>query len=571
MDARKSKIADIFNGNRQIQVPFYQRSYVWKEEQWERLLEDLKFTCQRRQSYFLGAIILKQKPTNTTSEVGDVRTVIDGQQRLTTLTLFFKVLYLKLNENSKFDRLFTLETGDSAIEHSKLDKEAFVQAVTTTDLVPLAGDSVITKAFNYFLANINPANYDMNVLRNCLNFVVIDLEENDDEQQIFDTINSLGVRLTTGELLKNHFFQRENYDYYEAVWKPVFEADNACISYWNDSVTTGRLKKANIEAFLYSYLQVKMHDPAFNVSFADRSVYRRSDGLFNSFKHFEQYYFTNSEELIKDIAEYAKIYKEKLNPEIKQYSLTGTPSLDRVNFMIYNLDVATLIPYVLYVLMNLEDEDEKKKIFEVLESYIMRRLVCNSKTGNYSDLFSENLIGNQILTADALKQYLQSKEPTSSLAIPSNTELEEGFTYNKMTNKRARGILYMLESRIRSCAFMATELLPFERYTLEHILPQKWTLEKWPLPEEVTMEQRNSKLQTLGNFTILPQPLNTSISNESWSNKLNGNNKNRGLREYATGLLTLQDYLSLPKWNEEDIQRRAQDLTEKAKRIWVIE
>jgi hypothetical protein len=129
----------------------------------------------------------------------------------------------------------------------------------------------------------------------------------------------------------------------------------------------------------------------------------------------------------------------------------------------------------------------------------------------------------------------------------------------------------MLESRIRSCAFMATELLPFERYTLEHILPQKWTLDKWPLPEDVTMEQRNSKLQTLGNFTILPQPLNTSISNESWANKLNGNNKNRGLREYATGLLTLQDYLSLPKWNEEDIQRRAQDLTEKAKRIWVIE
>lgn len=75
----------------------------------------------------------------------------------------------------------------------------------------------------------------------------------------------------------------------------------------------------------------------------------------------------------------------------------------------------------------------------------------------------------------------------------------------------------------------------------------------------------------MGNFTILPQPLNTSISNESWANKLNGNNKNRGLREYATGLLTLQDYLSLPKWNEEDIQRRAQDLTEKAKRIWVIE
>lgn len=571
MDARKSRIADIFNGSRQIQVPFYQRSYVWKEEQWERLLEDLKYTSEHKQNYFLGAIILKQRATNTTSVVGDVRTVIDGQQRLTTLTLFFKVLYLKRNENRSYERTFTLETGDPAIEHSRLDKVAYEKAVTANEVAVLPGESIITQAYNYFLANVKPEDYDINVLRNCLNFVVIDLEENDDEQQIFDTINSLGVRLTTGELLKNYFFQRENYDYYEQVWKPVFDADDACIRYWNETVTSGRFKRPNIEAFLYSYLQVRMHDPEFGVSTADKLVYRRSDGLFNSFKHFETNYYKNRENFIRDITEYARLYKEFLNPEIDTQSLNGEPSLDRVNFMIYNLDVSTLIPYVLYILKNQADEAERRSIFSTLEMYVMRRLVCNSKTNNYSDLFSENLISQQTLTNEDLTKYLQAKDPTSSLAIPSDTELEQCFRNTKMNNKRARGILYMLESRIRSRAMMATEVLPFSRYTLEHLLPQKWSLEKWPLCGEYSMEERNIMLQTLGNFTILPQPLNTAISNDSWANKLNGNSRNKGLREYATGLLTLQDYLTLPQWNEDEIIKRAKDLADKAKLVWFIE
>lgn len=571
MDAHKSKIADIFNGSRQIEVPFYQRSYVWKEEQWERLLDDLKFTSQSRENYFLGAIILKQRQTTTTSVVGDVRTIIDGQQRLTSLALFFKVLYLKRNENRSFERLFTLEDGSPALEHSRLDKEAFEKAINATEATIQEGKSVITQAFNYFLSKIKPEEFDVNVLKNCLSFVVIDLDEKDDEQQIFDTINSLGVRLTTGELLKNYFFQRENYDYYERVWKPIFEADDTCIHFWNDNVTTGRLKKANIEAFLYSYLLVKMHAPELNVAAIDRIAYRRTDGLFNSFKHFEQTYFTNREDFIRDITEYAKLYKDYLNPEIDKQSLNGTPSLDRVNFMIYNLDVSTMIPYILYVLKNQSDEAERIAIFDVLEAYIMRRLVCNSKSNNYSDLFSENLVGQKILTKEALIQYLESKDPTSSLAIPSDTELVHGFEYTKLNNKRARGILYMLESRVRSRALMATELLPFERYTLEHLLPQKWNIDNWPLVEGFSMEERNIRLQTLGNFTILPQPLNTSISNASWVNKLRGNDRNKGLTEYATGLLTLQEYLTLPTWDENEILKRAHNLADKAKLVWKVQ
>ena len=98
MDAGKRSINDIFNGNRVLEIPFFQRAYVWEEAQWERLLEDMEKVSKSNKPYFLGSVILKQQPTSTGGRVGDIRTLIDGQQRLTTLNIFFKVLCLKTNQ-----------------------------------------------------------------------------------------------------------------------------------------------------------------------------------------------------------------------------------------------------------------------------------------------------------------------------------------------------------------------------------------------------------------------------------------------------------------------------------------
>ena len=92
MEAGKRTINDIFNGNRVLEIPFFQRSYVWTEAQWERLLEDMETVSSINKPYFLGSVILKQQQTNTGNNVGDRRTLIDGQQRLTTLNLMLKVL-----------------------------------------------------------------------------------------------------------------------------------------------------------------------------------------------------------------------------------------------------------------------------------------------------------------------------------------------------------------------------------------------------------------------------------------------------------------------------------------------
>src|SRR5882672_8822528 len=93
VEAGKRNITDIFNRMRLLTIPFFQRSYVWDEENWERLLSDYQTVATTKRPYFLGSVILKQQPTSSGFNTGDTRIVIDGQQRLTTLLLFFKVLY----------------------------------------------------------------------------------------------------------------------------------------------------------------------------------------------------------------------------------------------------------------------------------------------------------------------------------------------------------------------------------------------------------------------------------------------------------------------------------------------
>ena len=91
MEATKLPLASIFTGHRVFDIPFYQRSYVWKKEQWERFLEDMEFVSIESKDYFLGSAILKQQNLNM-GVTADHRTVIDGQQRLTTMMLFLKAL-----------------------------------------------------------------------------------------------------------------------------------------------------------------------------------------------------------------------------------------------------------------------------------------------------------------------------------------------------------------------------------------------------------------------------------------------------------------------------------------------
>lgn len=577
MEAGKRTISDIFNGNRKLIIPFFQRTYVWKEEQWSRLIEDMEYISKTGKDYFLGSIILKSHPTPSNGSIGDIRTVIDGQQRLTTMAIFLKVLGLKTNQSNIVERLFTLDDGSIAMQHSHGDSEAFNRVMSLTELEDIdPARSNILSAYKFFRDNVDADRLNIQRIRNLALFVAIDLTPSEDEQQIFDTINSLGVKLTTGELLKNFFFSKETISQYNQMWKPAFELDDETREFWEQDVTAGRIKRNNIEAFLSAYLQVKIQDPIYAVKSEDKIMYRRTEGLFNNYKNFLADYVATSDldedtrkqktdEFIYDLTEYSKIYRRCFNAEALLSEVGSAPSLERLNVIIYGLDGMTTIPYLMYIQKNVTDDSEKQKIYEYLESYLMRRLVCKTHNNNYSDLFTENLIGQNIKTMEALKNYIEQKDPDSSLAMPSNLMVRKAFHNEIMPNKRATGILYLIESKLRNSAMYSTAMLGFSSYSLEHLMPKKWR-NNWGIA--IDQDNRDFMLQTLGNLAIITSSLNSAIRDADWDKKLDGTSSKGGLKKHAAGLVTMEAVLNSTDWDEDHIAERADWLADKANEVW---
>jgi uncharacterized protein with ParB-like and HNH nuclease domain len=571
MEAGKRTINDIFNGNRTLEIPFFQRSYVWEEKQWERFIVDMENICISNKTYFLGPLILKQQLTNTENEVGDKRTIIDGQQRLTTLNIFLKVLCLKNNENSIFDKRFRIDrSGEIAVRHNHNDIESFEKILNLTEEKDIDGDNQIILAYRYFKNNIDPNNVQIQKLLDRILFVGIDLYENEDEQQIFDTINSIGVELTSAELLKNFFFNRTEIDIYNIYWKSIFEKDQDSKNYWDREITTGRMKRGVIDLFFYSYLQIKIHDGTFSVNANDKIEFSRVENLFESYKKFIKVYLDNEKHrILEEIREYALIFKKNFIIDVIENELTDQYGIERITAIIFGLETSTLIPYVLYVLKNVQDPKTINELFEFIECYIMRRIAVHAITKNYNHFFTDRMISNKILSKKSFKELLENQEDKINF-LPTDEELKVSFHLELLNNKQSAGILYFIESKIRNRHKQSTQLLGFNKYSLEHLMPKKWENHWESSLNEEEIKKRNRVLLTLGNLTIITQSLNSTIRDSNWSLKKYGKGDKKGLLQYSSGLETISKYLELKEWNENTIEERANDLYEYAIDIWKI-
>lgn len=573
MKAGEILINSIFNGSRLLEVPFYQRSYVWDEEQWDRFLADMEFVTRTKKPYFLGSIILKSgKAPNTWDHFSDCKVVIDGQQRLTTLMIFFKVLCLKNGESRLFDRDFRLEDDTIALQHGRNDLSAFLSVTSQENIEEIKNTipaSQIISAFNYFVKKVNPEKLDRNIIKQNVQFVCIDLLEGEDEQQVFDTINSLGVRLTTSELLKNYFYNKDNVKEYEQNWMINFEEDDETRAYWGQELEVGRLKRSLIDIFFDAYFQIFIQNKKYGVSTEAKTLYSRADRLSKSYQDFIATYCNGDKSVVLEpMAGYAKCFREIFNPEYCNMSVPSSAGIERINVIIFGLKTTTLIPYILYVAKNITDEGEKLKIFAVLESYIMRRMVTHATTKNYNNLFT-SLILNQVLDIDSLKTRL-SKGTDTSTYLPSDNDLLLGFQHSKLTNLQTRGILYLIEAGMRP-ERSSTVLLGFNNYSLEHLMPKNWSRSWATCDSPEAAKQRDSLLLTLGNLAIIPQSLNASIRDEDWITKKVGKGpKKPGLVLCAAGLYTISNVLQCEVWNEVEINKRALWLFDQAKQLWQV-
>lgn len=567
LNASKEKLSSFFDGSSQYRIPFFQRAYVWKEdnwaELWENILEELK-DFDANSEHFIGTIIIKQIESEKLGSL--VYDLIDGQQRLTTVCLLLRAL-----QDTTIDKqfkqwinkllVFTDSYGKKTIrvEHSRVDRNYFRQIILSNDdnkTLKKANNKVV-EAYLYFKDRITQ---DVNSkdIRNVVTVVLerlpvihMALSKTDDIQQIFDTINSLGVKLTTGELLKNYLFSLKDMESkYEKYWQSVFESDEEAVLFWNKDKTAGRVVRSTIELFLYSYLVI-----------ITGSVIK----IETLFKEYKKYLKDKTPKEIIDFAkelnEYATLYQQM--PDGEQLAELSFVDHEKRFFHVMNeLDITTVFPLVLFIYKKIKDKTERINILRCLESYLVRRTICKLTTKNYNNLFISIMVDlkkhKSFTSKDFNKKLLSFKEDTNR--FPNDKELKSAFSSSQLVNQYSKEILYCISLYQLNHVYQDKQTLNNSGLSVEHIMPKKWR-NNWDLPKGMKEETRDSMLLTLGNLTLVKGRLNSSMRDSAWKEK------KKSLKQFSSLRITL-DYLENKDWDESVISDRADDLYTAAQSIW---
>ena len=585
MEAKKTSLNEIFLSNRTLKVPYFQRPYVWKTENWEKFYNDIAQIAldnrnikegDKPKTYFIGSIILKQAGFDNTQ----VYEVIDGQQRLTTTVIFMKALFLRINRNDLFNRQFMQESlsdenkpilvpghNDSVTYGKLIDQEI----LTTKEL----NNSTMAKAYSYFADRIiksdNHEDEDFPVnarelyaaVVNSVRLICIYLEQNEDAQKIFETINCTGIRLTTGEMLKNYLYDEHHVENYERTWKKVFEGINQ--SYWNDDIVLGRLESNHIKNFFYRYMLIKMQDEEIknNLTQSEIKSYRKQDGLFEKFKSLIEKCKLTKGAMIEDVVNYAKLYMETFKKEVLDEAMPKCLGIERLVGLMYASDAWTMTPYILYVLKSQTDGDERKKLFGYMETYLVRRIFCKSSNNNYSDMFSENLIGQHVNTYEGFKSYVNNVEARGALLMPSDDDVRTALM-SKDLKRNASVLLYMLESRIND-NFENNDKYSngYTSFIIEQVMPEKGN-DEWISDHSYTDEDRQRLARTLGNFILLRDKLKAADKKGNWTKK------KAAMSTKVDDIKTSVAARDFALWNEKTIEERNKQFANWAIKAWSI-
>lgn len=590
MDA-KAKGLKFLSMEGKVKIPFFQRTYVWNKENWEDLLSEL---LNGTKSHFLGSIILKQLQT-AAGEAKQLE-VVDGQQRLTTLSILLKALYetfpSEIKENCKSDIwgvLFYKKDYASAsyeikIEHSQSDANAYQTVIHASIDGNFMLEDVnenshkILQCYKYFLTELQSKSEDerKSLLNRILDpenkmLVVIDLVEgSDNEQTIFDTLNTAGIRLSPAEIVKNALFQKiikvfgdkeQTIALYKNTWEKVFLSDESTIKYWETERLTGRLKRDNIEILLHCIAVIKgFYDPDKDKLDNLSKLYKNQIGEKNS-----------KEELTKfldEIMEYANIYKEKILTFDTITLFSFGDSIERLFHILEILQISTFHPFILFIFKEHQNAKHKIKILAKLEKFIIKNMLTKTtEIKNYNKLCKEFIQDTSKLD-DKLREI-------------SEVDILNGL--QNISNNAASLILFWIELYRRSNRRYDIKELKYT-YSLEHIMPQKWEEHWGDIPEKYNddgslmneqeaRDDRNNKIYWIGNMTLLTSSLNSALHNYTFEKKMNGEGRKKGIKAYADLSITRDDIVAPFEngdsvWDETKIKTRTDKLAEEVKQIW---
>lgn len=580
LSANKEKLHSFFIGFTQYIIPFFQRAYVWKPDNWRELWESIveEFDAQKKgdaSEHFIGTIIIKQ---TLTDRVGlSTYDLVDGQQRLTTLCLLLRALHDTTADAALKKWIYGLLVFEDSygkpnirIINSKIDREYFQDIILSSDdNKKLWNDSKpqidktieesnrVLGGYLYFRDKIEKeiAVADIRdfvtILLEKLPVIHMALSKEDDVQQIFDTINSLGVKLTTGELLKNYLFSFETVTpKYNEYWENVFEADEDVIDFWNSIKTSGRVPRPTIEVFLYSFLVILKENVI------------KMDGLFKEYKEYLKNKTPN--ELLafaKELSEYAALYATM--PDGDNLSDINFKEHDKRFFHVMRqLDITTVFPLVLFIYKNVSNVNERNGILNCLEAYLVRRNVCKLTTKNYNNLFISLMVDfkkqGTFTTADFRKKLHGFTEDTNR--FPTDSEFKIAFHSSQLINQYSREIMYCIALYHLDNDYQDNRKLNDNGFSLEHVMPKKWR-NNWKLPAGGDEAARDAALRGLGNLTLIKGKLNSAMRDAAWKKK------KVDLTKYSTLRITT-DYLNNMEWDETVIKNRADILYADALKIW---
>ncbi|GAA8229591.1 DUF262 and DUF1524 domain-containing protein [Helicobacter pylori] len=532
------------NQKNQLVIPIYQRLYSWEKEQCKQLWDDIIKIGgnDKMDGHFIGSILYV---LDSITHSNNALLIIDGQQRLTTITLLLTALrnhlsdevkrkeienrYL-INSDEKGDKKFRLILSES-------DKDTLSSLIDKDRRKPSEPSSKIMENFKLFEEWISKNTDKLGTIfkgLEKLTIVWIALEKGkDDPQLIFESMNSKGIELAQTDLIRNYIVMETETEKQEGFYN----------KYWRAMEEEFKQNKKWFDRFVRHYLTIKTREiPNINKVYVALKDYRQKEGI-------------GIEDLLKDLQKYCGYFYQIV------FKKEANKDLNKALSFLVDLEMDVIYPLLLELYSDYSDGVLSKQdfipIIALIESYLCRRAVCGLGTNILNKVFpsfARHIQKDEYF--ESLKAHFGSL--TNNQKFPNDDEFKDRLItiafYNKF-KKKTKCFLERLEN------FDTKEPVDTQKCNIEHIMPQKFT-EEWERDLGENFQAIHDKyLHTIGNLTLTGY--NPEYSNKSFQEK---RDMEKGFKD--SPLRLNQGLRDLESFGEEEIKKRANDLADLALKIW---